>query len=167
MTSSRFNPSLTLVWPQKLWTSSFYGSLNGPSLKSILLMIVLYHQTKTPINFLCRQRLNHKSLIQLSKSLPVKLTETHNKNTKVGIQKIRYSISWTMIFIPIKIYSSFIHFFSRAYIVSHHLFISGSFSPFTIDICYLNYQFWHLLFSNCYSKNFGLIGICQLLDYFC
>ena len=31
-----------------------------------LLMIVLYHQTKTPISFLCRQRLNPKSLIQPS-----------------------------------------------------------------------------------------------------
>ena len=43
-----------------------------------LLMIALYHQTKTPISFLCSRGLNLKSLIQLSETLPVKLTRTHN-----------------------------------------------------------------------------------------
>ena len=44
-----------------------------------LLMIVLYHQTKTSIGFWCRQRvkLNPRSLIQPSVILPVKLIETH------------------------------------------------------------------------------------------
>ena len=42
-----------------------------------LLMIVLYNQTKTPINFWCRQELNSRSLIQSSETLPVELTETH------------------------------------------------------------------------------------------
>ena len=41
-------------------------------------MITLYLQTKTPINFSCRQELNHRSLIQLSDILLVELTETHN-----------------------------------------------------------------------------------------
>ena len=39
--------------------------------------IALYHQTKTPISFLCKQRLNPKSLIQPSKTLPIELTRTH------------------------------------------------------------------------------------------
>ena len=37
----------------------------------------LYHQTKTPISFWCRQGLNPRSLIQPSKTLPVELTGTH------------------------------------------------------------------------------------------
>ena len=37
----------------------------------------LYHQTKTPINFWYRWRLNLKSLIQLSETLPVELIGTH------------------------------------------------------------------------------------------
>ena len=42
-------------------------------------MIVLYYQIKTPINFLYRRELNLRSLIQLSKILPVDLTGTHKK----------------------------------------------------------------------------------------
>ena len=41
----------------------------------------LYHQTKTPIGFWCRQRLNFRSLIQPSETLPVKLTGTHKTKT--------------------------------------------------------------------------------------
>ena len=37
-------------------------------------MIAFYHQTETPINFWCRQRLNPKSLIQSYETLPVELT---------------------------------------------------------------------------------------------
>ena len=41
-------------------------------------MIIFYHQTKTSINFWwCRRGLNFRSLIQVSKTLPVKLTRTH------------------------------------------------------------------------------------------
>ena len=43
-----------------------------------LLLIVLYHQTKTPIDFLCRRGLNLRSFIQPSETIPVKLTGTHN-----------------------------------------------------------------------------------------
>ena len=43
-----------------------------------LLLIVLYHQTKTPIGFLCKQGLNLRSFIQPSETIPVKLTGTHN-----------------------------------------------------------------------------------------
>ena len=42
-----------------------------------LLMIALYHQTKTPISFLCRRGLNLRSFIQSLETLPVKLTGTH------------------------------------------------------------------------------------------
>ena len=42
-----------------------------------LLMITLYNQTKTPINFWCRRELNSRSLIQSSETLPVELTGTH------------------------------------------------------------------------------------------
>ena len=41
----------------------------------------LYHQTKTPINFWCKRRLNLRSLIQLSKTLPIELTGTHDLMT--------------------------------------------------------------------------------------
>ena len=48
-----------------------------------LLMIALYHQTKTPISFWCRQGLNPRSLIQPSETLPVELTETHKDNNSL------------------------------------------------------------------------------------
>ena len=41
-------------------------------------MIVFYHQTKISIGFWCSRGLNLKSLIQLSETLPVELTRTHN-----------------------------------------------------------------------------------------
>ena len=41
-------------------------------------MIAFYYQTKTSINFWwCKRGLNFRSLIQVSKTLPVKLTRTH------------------------------------------------------------------------------------------
>ena len=42
-----------------------------------LLMIALYHQTKTPINFCCKWGLNPRSLIQPLETLPVELTGTY------------------------------------------------------------------------------------------
>ena len=42
-----------------------------------LLMIALYHQTKTQISFWCRRGLNPRSLIQPLETLPVELTRTH------------------------------------------------------------------------------------------
>ena len=47
-----------------------------------LLIIALYHQTKTPINFWCRRELNPRSLIQSLEILPVELTVTHKKKEK-------------------------------------------------------------------------------------
>ena len=38
-------------------------------------MIIIYHQIKSPINFLCKWRLNPKYFLQVSKILPVKLTK--------------------------------------------------------------------------------------------
>ena len=37
----------------------------------------LYHQTKTPIGFWCKQGLNFRSLIQPSETLPVKIIGIH------------------------------------------------------------------------------------------
>ena len=37
-----------------------------------------FHQTKTPISFLYKLRLNLKSLIQLSKTLPVEVIRTYS-----------------------------------------------------------------------------------------
>ena len=50
-------------------------------------MIALYHQTKTPINFWCRQGLNPRSLIQPSETLPVELTGAYylDENIKIII----------------------------------------------------------------------------------
>ena len=48
-----------------------------------LLMIVFYYQTKTLVNFLCRQGLNLIYLIQLLETLPVELTGTHNHTISV------------------------------------------------------------------------------------
>ena len=42
-------------------------------------MIVFYHQTKTPIDILCRRKLNSRYLIQLLETLLVKLTRIHKK----------------------------------------------------------------------------------------
>ena len=45
---------------------------------SPVLIIALYHQTKKPVSFWCRRRLNPRSLIQSSDTLPVDLVGTHN-----------------------------------------------------------------------------------------
>ena len=52
----------------------------------LLLMIVLYHQTKSSINFWCRRGLNPRSLIQPSETLPVELIGT----TTVLVIKLLY-----------------------------------------------------------------------------
>ena len=51
--------------------------LESFNLWRLLLMIIFYYPTKTPINFWYRQKLNLKSLIQPSKFLLIKLTESH------------------------------------------------------------------------------------------
>ena len=54
-----------------------------------LLMIAFYRQTKTPISFWYRRRLNPRSLIQPSETLPVELTEIHN-----SLSSICFLIRW-------------------------------------------------------------------------
>ena len=44
-----------------------------------------YHQSKTPINFWCKQGLNFRFLIQLSETLPIELTKTHYKKYQVPL----------------------------------------------------------------------------------
>ena len=51
----------------------FFGDSFNP-----LLIIVFYYQIKTLISFLCRRKLNSRSLIQLSETLLIKLTGTHS-----------------------------------------------------------------------------------------
>ena len=45
------------------------------------MIIVFYHQTKIPINFLCRPELNPISFIEPSEILPVELIGTHYYKT--------------------------------------------------------------------------------------
>ena len=45
-------------------------------------MITFYHQTKKLIGFWCKQRLNDRSLIQLSETLLVELTRIYEKKKK-------------------------------------------------------------------------------------
>ena len=54
MTSSRFNPGSTSVQPQKPRTSPFYGSMNGPGLKTLLptrIALVFYSDDFFPIRY--------------------------------------------------------------------------------------------------------------------
>ena len=57
---------------------NYYYFLENFNLWRPLLIIALYHQTKAPISFWCRRGLHLRSLIQLSETLPVELTETHD-----------------------------------------------------------------------------------------
>ena len=71
----------------------FYFFRESFNLWRPLLIIALYHQTKTPINFLCKQELNIISLIQPSKTLLIKKlidSMIHKSNTRVIL---RYSWS--------------------------------------------------------------------------
>ena len=58
--------------------------LESFNLWRLLLMIVLYYQTRTPISFWCRQGLNLRSLIQPLETIPVKVTIVSNKNIIIG-----------------------------------------------------------------------------------
>ena len=46
----------------------------------LLMIITLYHQTKTQIGFWCRQELNPRSSIQPSETLLIELTGIHFYN---------------------------------------------------------------------------------------
>ena len=41
ITSSQFDPGSTSVRPQNPWTSPFYGSMNGPGLKTLFSVWIL------------------------------------------------------------------------------------------------------------------------------
>ena len=58
--------------------SFFFFFIESFNLWRSLLIIALYHQTKTPINFWYKRKLNPRSLIQSSETLPVELTGTHH-----------------------------------------------------------------------------------------
>ena len=66
---------------QERKTQIFFFFLESFNLWCPLLIIILYHQTKTPISFCCRQELNLKILIQPSETLLVDLIETYTNPT--------------------------------------------------------------------------------------
>ena len=67
-----------IVLVKKGWVFlEFHFFLESFNLWRPLLMITLYHQTKTPISFWCRRELNSRSFIQSSETLLVELIETH------------------------------------------------------------------------------------------
>ena len=69
---------MTLLMSRMTWLKLFFFFLRESfNLWRPLLMIALYHQTKTPITFWCRWGLNPRFLIQPSEILPVELTGTH------------------------------------------------------------------------------------------
>ena len=86
-----------------LWSLSFFIFIfifrESFNLWRPLLMIDLYHQIKTPINFWCRRGLNPRSLIQLSKTLSIELTGTH---VPILYFYHFYFLSWKMhfVFVP-------------------------------------------------------------------
>ena len=87
-----YGPSTTekreYYYNKKILSYIFLKSFN---LWFLLLMITLSYQTKTLIGFGSRQRLNPRSLIQLSETLPIKLTRTH-KN--IIILKYVIKLKW-------------------------------------------------------------------------
>ena len=56
-------------------------------------MIAIYHQTKTPISFWYKWKLNLRSPIQLSDTLPVELTGTHKSSFNLVLEKITFSFA--------------------------------------------------------------------------
>ena len=71
------NILLFYFWVSKSFFFLFLFWKKSFNLWHPLLIIAIYHQTKTPISFWCRRRLNLKFLIQPSETLPVELTRTH------------------------------------------------------------------------------------------
>ena len=55
---------------------NFFFLRESFNLWHLLLMISIYHQTKTPISFWYRRELNLRSFIQLLETLPIELTIT-------------------------------------------------------------------------------------------
>ena len=81
------------IWLQRIHSLSFifffFFLRESFNLWRSLLMIAFYRQTKTPISFWYRRRLNPRSLIQPSETLPVELTEIHN-----SLSSICFLIRW-------------------------------------------------------------------------
>ena len=50
----------------------------------------VYHETKTPIDFWCRQRLNPRSFIQPPNTLLVELTRTHKIMNIILLLETKY-----------------------------------------------------------------------------
>ena len=81
ITSSRFNPCSTSVRPQNPWTSPFYGSMNGPGLKTLhlpkhlikptlmVLFSMIYPMTGIGVVILRLQRSNHRGVESMDSAL--------------------------------------------------------------------------------------------------
>ena len=93
-----------------------------------------FHQTKTPIGFLCRWRLNLKFLIQQSKTLPVELSGTH----------IYFSI---LIFFPNWFLTSFLYSWKFSYFIGlKYVSISWMYKIFVHEFFILLF-YWSLSIS--------------------
>ena len=56
-------------------------------------MIAIYNQTKTSISFLYKWKLNPRSPIQPSGTLPVELTKTHKSSFNLVLEKITFNFA--------------------------------------------------------------------------
>ena len=96
---------LSMVWSLKHWQLFFFFLerfnvwcpllMIDDNLWRALLMITLYHQTKTPISFWCKRGLNPRSFIQSSEILPFELVGTYNigsLNTLIYIYIFIYNL---------------------------------------------------------------------------
>ena len=75
--------------PPKL-TKLFFEREREFQLMALLLMIIFYHQTKTPISFWYRRGLNLRSLIQPLETLPVELIGTHLRHYILIVFKMQH-----------------------------------------------------------------------------
>ena len=68
----------------KLYVNATLFFIESFNLWHPLLIIVLYHQTKTLISFWCWRGLNLRSLIQSLQTLSIELTRTHYVNATLN-----------------------------------------------------------------------------------
>ena len=105
-------------------------------------MIALYHQTKIPISFWCRQGLNPKSLIQPSEILLVELPGTHGNFVY---------LNYTIFNKCTQFYIFNIHNFSRK--VNNYVYLMYTFfSKIVHNFVYLMYTIFRRMYTN-FSNN--------------
>ena len=107
MTSSRFDPGSTSICPQKPWTSPFYGSMNGPGLKTLCLtrhelscqILTHLHLGKTSINHKCQShiRAEPKELIVNHPKLPLSAPPNAPEGAQTQCKLIKSKWCWSLI----------------------------------------------------------------------